>query len=1222
MPDESSTPPPYDPKRRVGTGLAGETTRGEDSAVLPDAHQRPLDVIGDFEITGRLGQGGMGTVYRARQISLDREVALKILPQHFEADPDYVSRFQREARVAASLSHANLVKVYASGEADGSHYIAMELIEGETLAHWVKRGALPPLDALRISLDVAQALECGWRTAQLIHRDIKPGNIFLSVHGEVKLGDLGLAKIVGGESSTGLTQAGKAVGTPHYISPEQARGDHDLDFRTDIYSLGCTLYQMLTGQTPYSGGDPMVVMNQHINAPPPAILKVMPQCPLPLGRLVSKMIKKQKRERYASYEELIAAIEGVRVQLDPALGAPSVPESLEAASAYSTPPGGQGGTTGLSHPHQATPVDAEGRRGAPPPAWKKPRFLLYGGIAAGVAALGTVAFLLWPKPEKLTRAQLYAREHPSEPQAAEESSSPAVASGESAASLTTAKDASVASAIPPAATPEPRTPTLVAQASVPSTPVPATPAPATPPPSTPQPSTPVAAVPIPSATPKPATEVEKWFAQVDGPQQATFQKQVLKPFEAGVAELRARYLASVDAALAKASTAGQLGEALAWRTERQTFEKAQNVAADDDNTPANLKVLRGAFRQQLARLDEDRMTKAKAMLARYDTVLAKNQTLLTQHQRLDDALLIKTKRDEIALAWLAPSPLISAGPADHPESATPNPKPATPMTNPTTAQLPATREKPFENALGMKFVPVPIVGGPTAGKQVLFSIWDTRAQDYEVFADETKGEMPKLEGAEQEPTHPVVMVSWEDAQAFCQWLTEREQAAGRLPVGWRYRLPSDHEWSCAVELGGRENAAALPADKTKKIAGVFPWGTQWPPPAGAGNYAGEEMKPVVGVGKYNFIKGFISGYRDDFIGIAPVGSFTANRFGLFDMSGNVLQWCEDWFSQEQKDRVNRGSAWHYSDRNNMLSSARSYTAPDRRTSTIGFRCVVAPVTTAPPTSASVPGASRSPTTAATATTDQPFVNTLGMKFVPVPIIGGPTARKRVLFSIWDTRAQDYEVFANEAKREMPRLDGVEQEPTHPVVVVSWEDAQAFCKWLTDREQAAGHLPAEWRYRLPSDHEWSCAVELGGRENASLQPADKSGKTSGAYPWGTQWPPPAGAGNYAGEELQPVLAAGKYNVIKGFISGYRDDFVELAPVGSFPANRFGLFDMGGNVTQWCEDWIDKQQKERVLRGSAWHASDRYTMLSSYRGRRPASYINSTFGFRCVLAPPAR
>jgi Protein kinase domain/Sulfatase-modifying factor enzyme 1 len=677
MPDESTpppeSPPPYNPARRVGIGLAGETTRSEGSAILPDANPRPLEVIGDFEVLGKLGQGGMGAVYRARQVSLDREVALKILPPSLEADPEFVNRFQREARIAASLNHANLVKVYSSGAVDGCHYIAMELIEGETLGQWVRRGALPPLEALRIVLDVARALEFGWRTAQLIHRDIKPGNIFLSIHGEVKLGDLGLAKIIGGET-TGLTHTGTAMGTPHYISPEQARGDRDIDFRADIYSLGCTLYQMLTRQTPYGGHEPMVVMNQHINAPPPAILKVMPQCPLPLGRLVSKMLKKQRRERHASYEELIAAIESVRAALDPtlaapALRAPSRPEPITPVAAAGT---------------FARDVLIQGRPGgASRPAPKKGA--LYGSIGAGVLALGIAGFTLWPKEEKLTQAQIYARQHPSEHQAGGESAS--AASAESGASAAATKDA------------------------------------------------------------------------------------------------------------------------------------------------------------------------------------------------------------------------------------------------------------PFVNTLGMKFVPVPITGGPTSWQRVLFSVWDTRVQDYEGFVKDTKLEWRKA-GFQQGPTHPAVSVSWEDAQAFCAWLTERERRAGKLGSNEVYRLPSDHEWSCAVGIGEREDAAKLPSEKSQKINDAFPWGMQWPAPAGAGNFAGEELQPALAAGKYSFLKGVLSGYRDDFVETAPVGSFAANRFGLFDLGGNVQQWCEDWFDNEQKERVQRGSAWTCRIRGMLLSSFRSHYAPGLRDIAHGFRCVV------------------------------------------------------------------------------------------------------------------------------------------------------------------------------------------------------------------------------------------------------------------------------------------
>ena len=249
------------------------------------------------------------------------------------------------------------------------------------------------------------------------------------------------------------------------------------------------------------------------------------------------------------------------------------------------------------------------------------------------------------------------------------------------------------------------------------------------------------------------------------------------------------------------------------------------------------------------------------------------------------------------------------------------------------------------------------------------------------------------------------------------------------------------------------------------------------------------------------------------------------------------------------------------------------------------------------------------------------MNTLGMKFVPVPIIGGPTDGQPVLFSVWDTRVQDYEAFVKETKREWPTVD-FEQGPTHPAVNVSWEDAQLFCQWLTGREQAAGRLPADWSYRLPSDHEWSCAVGLGAREDAAKLPSEKDKKINDAFPWGTEWPPPDKAGNYWSEELRPLLAAGKFSAVTGELTGRRDGYATTSPAGSFPANAFGLCDMGGNVWQWCEDWFDKDQKARVRRGGAWDTPNRSSLLSSDCAHGAPVYRHDDIGFRCVVAMPAR
>jgi formylglycine-generating enzyme required for sulfatase activity len=232
-----------------------------------------------------------------------------------------------------------------------------------------------------------------------------------------------------------------------------------------------------------------------------------------------------------------------------------------------------------------------------------------------------------------------------------------------------------------------------------------------------------------------------------------------------------------------------------------------------------------------------------------------------------------------------------------------------------------------------------------------------------------------------------------------------------------------------------------------------------------------------------------------------------------------------------------------------------------------------------------------------ATKEAPYVNSLGMKFVPVEITGGPTNGKRVLFSVWDTRAQDYAAYAQE-KGITPEKPSFYQESTDPVVCVNWYEAKAFCKWLTARERTSGHLGARDEYRLPSDHEWSCAVGIGRQENADATPESKSGQIGQVYPWGADWPPPRRAGNYDAS-LQV------------------DDFPYTSPVESFAANENGLYDMGGNVWQWCEDWYNAKEQYLALRGASWFTVGEIYLRSSYRYSVHPSDHYDIDGFRCVL-----
>jgi len=275
----------------------------------------PKQVLGGFEIIVKLGQGGMGSVFKARQPMLDRVVALKVMAPFLNSNPDFVNRFIREASSAANLSHPNMVQVHTAGEDAGRYYIAMEFVEGESLKDRIVRdGAMKPSTAVAVTINVATALNYAWQKAKLVHRDIKPDNIFLSNAGEVKVGDLGLAKSMA-EDSPQMTSTGMVMGTPHYMSPEQVLAERNMDFRSDMYSLGATLFHMLTGTTPYSGDSAMAVTMKHVSEPPPSITKACPNCPHRLAKIVTRMMAKKPSDRYQSYDELITELTAVYNEL-------------------------------------------------------------------------------------------------------------------------------------------------------------------------------------------------------------------------------------------------------------------------------------------------------------------------------------------------------------------------------------------------------------------------------------------------------------------------------------------------------------------------------------------------------------------------------------------------------------------------------------------------------------------------------------------------------------------------------------------------------------------------------------------------------------------------------------------------------------------------------------------------------------------------------------------
>ncbi len=260
-------------------------------------------------------------------------------------------------------------------------------------------------------------------------------------------------------------------------------------------------------------------------------------------------------------------------------------------------------------------------------------------------------------------------------------------------------------------------------------------------------------------------------------------------------------------------------------------------------------------------------------------------------------------------------------------------------------------------------------------------------------------------------------------------------------------------------------------------------------------------------------------------------------------------------------------------------------------------------------------AAKGAATPAAATKELPFINGLGMKYVPV--LSYQSGRK-VLFSVWETRRQDYAAYASanagvDSEWKTPASKGIpfDQGDDHPVVKVSWYEATGFCVWLTLTERLAGRLGAKDSYRLPTDMEWSYAVGIGANEDPAASIESKDGALKGTFPWGTAYPPPVGAGNYADATAQETGVTTSGN------EGYRDGYATTAPVGSFEPNDLGLHDLGGNVWEWCQDPADAQGKRLVARGAAWNDGGRPGVYSSVRDSGAPGSRTFDFGFRVVL-----
>jgi len=306
------------------------------------------DTIAHYKILRKLGSGGMGVVYEAEDSKLGRRVALKFLPEATHRDEQALERFLREARAASALNHPSICTIHAIEEHDGRTFLSMELLEGQSLDKLLLLGHLPAPRTLEIGIQLADALDAAHKKG-IVHRDIKPANIFLTELGTVKILDFGLAKLlpqqgaglagttIGDSETLLLTSPGTAVGTIAYMSPEQARGE-DLDTRTDLFSLGTVLYQMVTGKQPFPGSTSAVVFDKILNAAPVSPVTLNSSVPAELERIINKSLEKDRDVRYQVAAEMRADLKRLQREQNSGRTPVASPSSARVPVTAAAPP--------------------------------------------------------------------------------------------------------------------------------------------------------------------------------------------------------------------------------------------------------------------------------------------------------------------------------------------------------------------------------------------------------------------------------------------------------------------------------------------------------------------------------------------------------------------------------------------------------------------------------------------------------------------------------------------------------------------------------------------------------------------------------------------------------------------------------------------------------------------------------------------------------------------
>ncbi len=1020
-------------------------------------------LIANYLILDKLGQGGMGVVFKARHRRLGRIGALKILPPSFARDRDAVLRFRREVEAAGRLKHPNLVAAQDADEDRGVHFLVMEFVEGRDLDHFVReRGPMPITQAIDCLMQAARGLEAA-HVQGIIHRDIKPGNLMLDSAGTVRVLDLGLARIVDAsnpfsKSVAGrLTQSGMYMGTIDYMAPEQAEDSHRVDHRADIYSLGCTLYYLLTGREPFPAESVLKRLLAHMERPAPSLVAARPGVAQALEAAYQKMMAKLPQDRPASMAEVVALLETCKTE---ALEAPKSQTELKVFNeptlkrARAPKTKVERSVIGLSEPSEADDIAHE---------------LDLEDLAMDVRA---------EVPSRTAPITL-ARSQPSLRAAGSQPKRPVLLRLALGAALLLGA--------------------LVAGLMV--------------------------------------------FRQTetnDVPRPVIVDKSV------GAGRNR------LDGALDDSSPSSN----------REAIVDAKADRGRD--TAIMLRMANGDFPTVDAKTDRGRASGDSSLIPNKTGAPDKRATEAPADSSADPTVSSLTNSIGMTLKLIPSGHFLMGSPETDPD-ALPEEKPAH-MVEISAFYLGATEVtrgqfRRFISRTGYK------TDAEKLGKGGL--VWNDDRRDWKLDPKATW----QSPGFEQTDHHPVVEVSWNDAVAFCAWLSREECRT--------YRLPTEAEWEYACRAG----------TTTKYFSGDDPETL-----VKVGNVADATARA-----KHPRWDWTIAG-RDGYVYTAPVGSFQPNAFGLHDTHGNVWEWCWDWYDEDSYKRpsagdpsggakaglhVQRGGSWEDAPRY-YRSATRSRHGPQERFGHVGFRVArTEPVGLAMKTaSASVnsPGGSQPP---ADARPGDSVTNSIGMTFkliLPGEFFMGapdddkdaqgdqkPRHRVRITKPFYlgihevtqgqfgrfvdetgyltdpERHGKPREAFNSKTKKtvliphETWRKPGFTSTNEMPVVAVSWNDAVAFAQWLSKKEGKT--------YRLPTEAEWEYACRAG---------------TTTRFSSGDDFRGVVAAGNLADGTLKQTYP--------GWVPAiaFRDGFVWTAPGGRFKPNAWGLHDMHGNVSEFCAD----------------------------------------------------